>query len=130
MPPIPGTGQISPFILVFGRHAPSPEIIPLDLPPATLSRNAFAEQLVSRLCEAQKQFNTIKADLKRTQREYYDKSSRDLAVTEGKEVYARRPPPSSQPEGSATRFRRRFDKPYIVLGQVHGRPDLLRRCRS
>ena len=45
-----------------------------------------------------KQFNTIKADMNRTQREYYDKSSRELNIAEGKQVYVRRPPPSSQPE--------------------------------
>jgi len=118
---------MSQFFLVFERLAPSPEINHNDLPPATLSRNTYAEQLVSHLCEAQKQFNTIKADLKRTQREYYhDKSSRDLAIPEGKEVYVRRSPPSSQPEGSATMFIRRFDGPFIMLGQVYGRPDLLR----
>ena len=86
----------------------------------------LCEMLIARLCEAQKQFNTIKADLYRTQREYYDKSSRDLAIPEGQEVYVRRPPPSSQPKGSATRFIRRFDGSYIVLGQFRGRPDLLR----
>ena len=112
MSPIPGTGQISPFFLVFERHAPSPEINHNDLPPATLSRNTYAEQLVSRLREAQKQFNTIKADLKRTPGEYYDKSSRDLAIPEGKEVYVRRPSPSSQPEA----FIPRFDGPCVVLG--------------
>ena len=85
----------------------------------------LCETLISRLCEAQKQFNTIKADLYRTQREYYYKSSRDLAIPVGKEVYVRRPP-SSQAKGFATRFIRRFDGPYIVLGQVHSRPDLLR----
>ena len=86
-----------PIFLVFERHAPSPEIIPNDLSPAALSRNAYAEQLVSRLCEAQKQFNTIKADLQRTQGEYYHKSSRDLAIPEEKELYVRRPSHSSQP---------------------------------
>ena len=68
--PIPGTGQISPFFLVFGRNAPSPEVITLDLPVETLPRSTYAEQLVSRMQEAQKQFNSIKADMKRTQREY------------------------------------------------------------
>ena len=124
--PIPGTGQISPFFLVFGRNAPSPEVITLDLPVETLPRSTYAEQLVSRMYEAQKQFNSIKADMKRTQREYYDKSSRELHIPEGKQVYVRRPPPSSQPKGSATRFTRRFDGPYIVTGHVHGRQDLLR----
>ena len=124
--PIPGTGQISPFFLVFGRNAPSPEVITLDVPVETLSRSTYAEQLVSRMCEAQKLFNSIKADMKRTQREYYDKSSRELNIAEGKQIYVRRPPPSSQPKGSATRFIRRFDGPYTVIGHVHGRQDLLR----
>ena len=124
--PIPGTGQISPFFLVFGRNAPSPEVITLDVPVETLSRSTYAEQLVSRMCEAQKLFNSIKADMKRTQREYYDKSSRELNIAEGKQVYVRRPPPSSQPKGLATRFIRRFDGPYTVIGHVHGRQDLLR----
>ena len=73
-----------------------------------------------------KNFNSIKADMKRTQREYYDKSSRKLNIAEGKQVYVGRPPPSSQPKGSATRFIRRFDGSYTVIGQVHGRQDLLR----
>ena len=107
--PIPGTGQISPFFLVFGRNALSPEVITLDVPVETLSRSTYAEQLVSRMCEAQKLFNSIKADMKRTH------------IAEGKQVYVRRPPPSSQPKGSATRFIRRFDGPH-----VHGRQDLLR----
>ena len=37
--PIPGTGQISPFFLVFGCNAPSPEVITLDLPVESLSRS-------------------------------------------------------------------------------------------
>ena len=77
------------------------------------------------MCEAKKQFNTIKADLKWTQREYYHNSSRNLAIPEGKEVYVRRPPLSSQPKGSASRFVRRFDGPYVDLRHIHGRPDLL-----
>ena len=30
--PIPGTHDLSPFFLNFGRHAPSPEVITVDLP--------------------------------------------------------------------------------------------------
>ena len=66
--PIPGTGQISPFFLVLGQNAPSLEVLTLDVPVETLSRSTYAEQLVSRMCEAQKLFNSIKADMKRTQR--------------------------------------------------------------
>ena len=79
-------GQITLFFLVFGRNAPSPEVITLDLPVESLSINTYAEQLVSRMCEAQKQFNSIKADMKRTQRKYYDKSSREFNIAEGKQV--------------------------------------------
>jgi len=66
--PIPGTGQISPFFLVFGHNAPSPEAITLDLPVESLSRSTYAEQLVFRMREAQKQFNSIKADMKNSER--------------------------------------------------------------
>jgi len=54
------------------------------------------------------------------------KSARELNIAEGKQVYVRRPPLSSQPKGSATRFIRRFDGPYTVMGHVHGHQDLLR----
>lgn len=30
--PNPGTDRITPFFLVFGRHAPSPEVLSFDLP--------------------------------------------------------------------------------------------------
>ena len=70
--------------------------------------------------------NSIKADLKRTIREYYDKSSSELQNPEGKQVCVRRPPPRSRPKGSATRFIRRFDGLYIVTRHVHGLQDLLR----
>ena len=52
--PIPGTGQISPFFLVFGRNAPSPEVITLDVPVETLSRSTYAEQLVSQYARSTK----------------------------------------------------------------------------
>ena len=82
--------------------------------------------LFPRMQEAQKPFNSIKGDMKRTQTEYYDKPSSELHIPEGKQVYFRRPPPSSQPKGSATRFIRRSNGSYIVIGHVHGRYDLLR----
>ena len=78
------------------------------------------------MCDAQKLFNGNKADMKRTQREYYDKSSRELNIVEGKQVYFRRPPPSSQPKQPATQFIHRFDSPDTVIGHVHSRQDLAR----
>ena len=38
-PPIPGTHDLSPFFLTFGRHVPSPEVITLELPSQQISRN-------------------------------------------------------------------------------------------
>ena len=35
--PIPGTDQVTPFFLVFGRHPISPEVLTLALPPSPLS---------------------------------------------------------------------------------------------
>ena len=124
--PIPGTGQISPFFLVFGRNAPSPEVNSLEMPVETLSRNNHAEKVVSRMCQAKKPVLQHRSRYGVKQREYYDKSSRELNIAKGKQVYVRRPPPCSQPKGSATRFIRRFDGPYTVIGHVHGRQDLLR----
>lgn len=52
-------------------------------------------------------------------------SSRQLSAEVGKRVYIRKPPPSSQAKGSATRFIRKFEGPFIVSRNVHGREDLL-----
>ncbi|KAL9979530.1 hypothetical protein ACROYT_G017206 [Oculina patagonica] len=64
--------------------------------------------------------------LKKASQEAPMQSSLELNIAEGKQVYVRRPPPSSQPKGSAIRFIRRFDGPYTIIGHVHGRQDLLR----
>ena len=122
--PIPGTDHVTPFFLVFGRHAPSPEVLSFDMPPAPLSQSSYAKTLIKRSNEARKSFDRIKADLKRTQREYYDINSRDLHVPDGKRVYVRLPPSSTE-KGAATRFIRRYDGPFLVVGHVHGRQDLL-----
>lgn len=70
--PIPGTDHITPFFLVFGRNAPSPEVLSFDIPTAPLSQSSHAKTQSN---EARKSFDRIKADLKRTQREYYDTNS-------------------------------------------------------
>jgi len=65
--PIPGTGHVTHFFQVFGRHAPSPEILLFDMPTAPLSQSTHAKTFVKRSSEARKSFDRIKADLKRTQ---------------------------------------------------------------
>ena len=82
-----GTDQVTPFFLMFGKHPISPEVLTLELPPLSLPRASYAKELIKRSIEAQKQFDKIKADLKRAQREYYDMHSRDLHVPEGKRVF-------------------------------------------
>ena len=111
---------------MFGRHAPSSEVLSYDLLPAPLSQSSYAKELIKRSTEARKNFDRIKADLKRSQREYYDMNSRDLHVPDGKRVSVRLPPPSSTPKGAATRFLRRYNGPFLVVGHIRSRQDLLR----
>ena len=124
--PIPGTDHVTPFFLMFGRHAPSPEVLSYDLPPAPLSQSSYAKELIKRSIEARKNFDRIKGDLKRSQREYYDMNSRDLHIPDGKRVFVRLPPPRSTPKGAATRLLRKYDGPFLVVGHIRGRQDLLR----
>lgn len=52
--PIPGTDHVTPFFLMFGRHAPSPEVLSFDLPPAPLSQSSYAKELIKRSIEERK----------------------------------------------------------------------------
>ena len=47
-----GITDITPFFLVFGRNAPSPETVSLDLPPLNLSPDHYAYNLVQRMKDA------------------------------------------------------------------------------
>ena len=70
--PISGISNITPFFLVFGRDAPSPETLSLQLPPHPLSADRYAHHLISNMKEAHTQFLRIKSNLRRRQREIYD----------------------------------------------------------
>ena len=59
----------------------------LDLPPAPLSRSSYARELIIGSIEARKNFDRIKADLKRNQREYYYMNSGYLHVPDGKKSF-------------------------------------------
>ena len=67
MTPITGTKNSDPFYLVFGRNAPSPGILSMELLPSPVTRDDYATYLVRRMQEAQKEFNAIKNDLRRSQ---------------------------------------------------------------
>ena len=73
------------LVLIFGRHALSPDIVSLELPPKPISQDHYAHHLVSCLREAYREFSTIKADLKRYQREFYDSNrAKNIDIPTGK----------------------------------------------
>ena len=120
---ISGTSDVTPFFLVFGRDAPSPETISLQLPPNSLPADHYAQQLIARMKDAHTHFREIKSDLRRRQREIYDTASRDLHIPDGKLVYVRNDIQSAS--GKVSRFLRNFDGPYLVTGHPYNRSDLL-----
>ena len=121
---IQGTKDLDPFFLNFGRHALLPEVISLQLPPRPTSPDTYAEHLVQRLATAYKQFQAIKSDLRRSQREYYDSKSRTITIPPGKQVYMRKH--FIGQEGLATRFIRNFDGSFTVIRSYNQRSDLLK----
>ena len=52
--PIAGTDRIDPFLLVFGRQAPSPEVLSLELPPEEVSHSKYAAQLLAKCMKHRK----------------------------------------------------------------------------
>ena len=122
--PISGTTNITPFFLVFGRDAPSPETISFDLPVNPLPPDHYARHLLSRMKVAHQQFSQVKSDLRHHQKEVYDRKARFLAIPPGKIVYVRKEPQTHKP-GMATRFLHSFDGPFQVIGHPYDRNDLL-----
>ena len=122
--PISGTTNISPFFLVFGRDAPSPETIALDLPVHPLPPDHYAKHMLSHMKLAHTSFSDIKSDLRQHQKDIYDRKARFLSVPHGKVVDIRKEP-STHTTGMATRFLRNFDGSYLVTGHPTDRNDLL-----
>ena len=123
--PISGCENLDPFFLIFDRHALSPDIISLELPPKPISQDHYAHHLVPRLQLAYREFSTIKADLKRYQREFYDSNrAKNIDIPTGKIVCIRKDQ-TGEKQG-ATRFIRNFDGPFKVIGHYYDRPDLLK----
>ena len=106
-----------------GRDPPSSEAISLELPPKPLPPDHYAKHIVSRLTDAHKKFNQVKADLRRRQRDVYDTKARHLAIPDRKVVYMHKIP--SHKEGIVSRFTSSFDGPYLVTGHPFKRPDML-----
>ena len=121
---ISGTSDITPFFLMFGRDAPSPETLSLQLPPDALPADHYAQQLIAKMTDAQDNFSNIKSDLRRRQRELYDAASRDLHIPDGKLVYVRKDCLASG-SNKVSRFIRNYDGPYLVTGHPYQRSDLL-----
>ena len=112
--PISGTTNISPFFLVFGRDAPSPETIALDLPVHPLPLDHNAKHMLSCMKLVHTRFSDIKSDLHQHQKDIYDQKARFLFVHNGKVMYIRKEP-STHTTGMATQFLRNFNGPYLLL---------------
>ena len=122
--PIQGTKDLDLFFLNFGRHALPPEVISLQLPPHLTSSDTYAQHLVQHLATAHKQFQAIKSDLRRSQREYYDSKSRTITIPPEKQVYMRKHFIGQKP--LATRFICNFDGSFTVIRSYNQRNDLLK----
>ena len=122
--PISGTSNITPFFLVFGCHATSPEPISLQLPVHPLPPDHYAKHLVARLQTAHQDFTEIKADLHHKRKDLYDQKACFLSIPDGKVVYVCKEPPSHL-SGRAKCFIRHIDGPFLVTGHPYQRTDLL-----
>ena len=91
--PISSTSNITPFFLVFGRHATSPETISLQLPVHPLPPDHYAQHLITQLQSAHKDFTAIKADLRQKQKDLYDHKAHFLSIPDCKVVYVRKETP-------------------------------------
>ena len=115
---IDGTNGITPFFLMFGRNATSPETVALQLPNQPIDKNDYAKYLVQRITEAHKLFCSIKKDLRRRQRDYYDLSANPREFNVGQEVLVRKPPPANVEKGSAKKLIRRCAGLYIITKRL------------
>ena len=88
--PISRTTNITPFFLVFGHDAPSPETISFDLPVHPLPPDHYAKHMLSRMQVAHQRFSQIKSDLRHHQTDIYDRKARFLEIPSGKVVYIRK----------------------------------------
>ena len=64
--------NLDPFLLNFGRHAPPPEKIDIQMPINPISQDEYAVNLIKNLKQAHSEFEIIKADLRQSQRDHYD----------------------------------------------------------
>ena len=115
--PISGTTNITPFFLVFGHDARSPEKISLDLPVKSLPPDHYAKHMLSRMQIAHHRFTIITSDLRRHQKEVYDRKARFMDILPDKVVYIRKKPQTSK-TGEATRFLHTFDG-HLLLPAIH-----------
>ena len=122
--PISGTTNITPFFLAFGCDAPSPETISFDLPVHPLPPDHYAKHMLSRMQIAHQRFSQIKSDLRRHQKDIYDRKARFLEIPSDKVVYIRKESQTTR-SGQATRFLRTFDGSFQVIGHPYDRTDLL-----
>ena len=103
---------------MFGHDAPSPDTISFDLPVHPLPSDHYAKHMLSRMQIAHQRFSQIKSDLRRHQKDIYDRKARFSEIPLGKVVYIRKEPQTTR-SGQATRFLRTFDGPFQVIGHPY-----------
>ena len=104
--------------LLFGHDAPSPDTISFDLPVHPLPSDHYAKHMLSRMQTAHQRFSQIKSDLRRHQKDIYDRKARFSEISSGKVVYIRKEQQTTR-SGQATRFLRTFDGPFQVIGHPY-----------
>ena len=80
--------------------------------------------MLSKMQIAHQRFSQIKSDLRRNQKDVYDRKARFLEIPSGKVVYIRKEPQTTH-SGQATCFLRTFDGPLQVIGHPYDQTDLL-----
>ena len=122
--PISGATNITPFFLVFGRDAPSPETISLDLPVKPLPPDHYAKHLLSRMQIAHHRFPLLSLICVVIRRKSMIVRLAFWPFSQVKLfIFARSL--GLLKTGEATRFLHTFDGPFIVTGHPYDRNDLL-----
>ena len=109
--PISSTSDITPFLLVCGLDAPSPESIFLALPPKPLPPDHYAKHIISRMTDAHNNFAKLKLICFISSVIFTTKRAHVISIPDGKILYLRNDSPSLI-RGLTTRFIHNFDGPY------------------
>ena len=117
---ISGTDSLTPFYLVYGRHAVMPNDFALA-PYLSVSRDhlTYAKELVFRLAKAREIFSAVTKELKHKRKEYYNLSRKFQSFKVGDYVLVKRPPRLNKGKNElALKWLPKWDGPYQITEQV------------